>query len=343
MSKPEFIGKSILIAVPDFVGFPEGFEIGLKSLGFKVSVLRNYEYIDVGIKNAVIHNYKKIFKRDKTFKNKVRKEIDYANQFKEVKKLDVDRFDFAIFIRPDLFSPELIDFVKQKTSKIVAYQWDGLDVYPEVYKRIELFDRFFVFDVNDLKKNEKVLPLTNFYFEQSTPVETEIDAYFVGYYKSDRMAGLLKIARKLKDLGLKTAINICINKSTQITELKNEPVNILRKQVTLMENINYILRSKIVLDVGNAVHCGLSMRPFEALGYRKKMITTNPLVKKYDFYHPDNIFVVENENIDGIENFLDLPYKDLPEEIVNKYSFYNWIKYVLDIEPHLPISFPSKQ
>lgn len=342
MSKPEFEGKSILIAVPDFVGFPEGFQMGLKSLGFDVYVLKNYEYIDVGIKNVVIHNYKKLLKGDRTFKKTVRKELDYAKQFKELNKFDVDHFDFAIFIRPDLFSPELIEFVRQKTKKIIAYQWDGLDVYPEVYSRINLFNSFFVFDVNDLKKNANVLPLTNFYFEQDELPKKDIDAYFVGYYKNDRIVALLKIARKLKELGLNTSINICVNKSRQITELKKEPVNILHRQLTLMENINYILRSKIVLDVGNVVHCGLSMRPFEALGYRKKLITTNALVEKYDFYHPNNIFVVKDDNIDGLEQFLNLPYQDLPEVIVSKYSFYNWIKYVLDVEPYLPISFPLK-
>ncbi len=52
----------------EFVGFTEGFEIGLTALGFEVYLLKNYEYIDVGFKNTVTHSYKKLFKNDRTFK-----------------------------------------------------------------------------------------------------------------------------------------------------------------------------------------------------------------------------------------------------------------------------------
>ena len=79
----------------------------------------------------------------KTFKKEKREELDYAKQLKDFKKITVDRFDFALFIRPDLFSTEVIDLAKKKSDKFVAYQWDGLDVYPKIYSRINLFERFF--------------------------------------------------------------------------------------------------------------------------------------------------------------------------------------------------------
>lgn len=342
MLRNEFKGKTILVAVPDFVGFPEGFKLGLEALGFDVHTLRNYEYSKIGFKNTFIHIYNKIVRGVKTFKKEKRKQLDYTKQLEDFKQSTIKHFDFALFIRPDLFSVELINLAKKRTDKIVAYQWDGLDVYPEVYKKIELFERFFVFDVNDLKKHKGLLPITNFYFEDIKPTTADIDAYFVGYYKEDRIENLLLLSRKFKDLGLDTSINICVNSSKQISLLKKEPVNILYKQLTFKENIENIARSKIVLDVANVVHCGLSVRPFEALGHKKKLITNNPLIKKYDFYRPENIFVIENGNLDGLEKFISTPYKDLPEEIVEKYSFSNWIKYVMDVKPHLPINFPEK-
>ncbi|WP_228453698.1 hypothetical protein [Chryseobacterium manosquense] len=70
---------------------------------------------------------------------------------------------------------------------------------------------------------------------------------------------------------------------------------------------------------------GLSFRFFEGLYYRKKIITDNLMVKKYDFYHPDNIFVIENGNNAAILEFLKRPYQELPEHIVKKYSFSEWI------------------
>ncbi|WP_293298920.1 hypothetical protein [Pedobacter sp. UBA4863] len=341
MSKKAFDKKTILVAVPDFVGFPEGFKLGLTALGFNVYVLRNYEYIKIGFWNTLVHTFKKVLLGVKSFKKQKRRELDYAKQLQNLAQLNINHFDYALFIRPDLFAIELIEAVKNKTDKVVAYQWDGLDVYPEIYTRIDLFDRFFVFDINDLSKRPNLLPLTNFYFDHISPSVIDNDVYFVGYYKEDRIEDLLRLARKLRDLTLRTSINICVNATKQITKLKKEPVNILTKQVSLMENIDNVCRSRVVLDVANVVHCGLSVRPFEALGYKKKLITNNVLVRKYDFYKPSNIYIIENGNLDGLEEFLALPYEEVPNEIIEKYSFTNWIKYVLAIEPHQAINFPE--
>lgn len=341
MLKKEFEGKSILVAVPDFVGFPEGFMHGLKSLGFEAFILRNYEYGNIGFKNTLIHTYKKLVHGDKTFKKKKRKQLDYAKQLENLNNANIAHFDFALFIRPDLFSLELIELIKKQTDKVVAYQWDGLDVYPEVYTRIKLFERFFVFDETDIIKSDQLLPLTNFYFDNIISTKIDLDVYFVGYYKEDRIENLLLLSRKFKELGLKTSINLCVGSSKEIKKLNKEPVNLISKQLPFEENIFNISRSKIVLDVANTVHTGLSMRPFEAVGYKKKLITNNALIKKYDFYNPNNIFVIENGNIDGIERFIALPYEELPEEIMRKYSFSNWIKYVLDVEPYIPMNFPK--
>ena len=61
-------------------------------------------------------------------------------------KLDgYQKIDYALFIRPDLFSNEFIEAVKQKVvHTICAYQWDGMDRFPEVWRTVDLFDKFFV-------------------------------------------------------------------------------------------------------------------------------------------------------------------------------------------------------
>jgi hypothetical protein len=57
--------------------------------------------------------------------------------------------------------------------------------------------------------------------------------------------------------------------------------------------------------------------------YNVKVITTNSSVVNYDFYHPNNIFVF-NDNYLDLKEFIELPYKILPVEITNKYKFINW-------------------
>lgn len=90
--------------------------------------------------------------------------------------------------------------------------------------------------------------------------------------------------------------------------------------------------STIMIDIQRPEQVGLTFRVFESLGYRKKLITTNKDVVNYDFYNPNNILVLDPENIKIPESFLESEYQEVPEEIFNKYQIKNWVKKILEIE-----------
>lgn len=48
----------------------------------------------------------------------------------------------------------------------------------------------------------------------------------------------------------------------------------------------------------------------------------------------------DGKTFDGIDEFLATPYHELAPEIYEKYSFSNWIRYILNIEPHHKIELP---
>jgi hypothetical protein len=100
--------------------------------------------------------------------------------------------------------------------------------------------------------------------------------------------------------------------------------------------------SKCIIDLHHdSVHSGLSFRTFEALGFNKKLITTNPIIKDYDFYDDQNIFFAdETTDFSNINDFLNSDYKEIDPIIKNKYSFSNWIKYILEIDDNTPIEIP---
>ena len=49
----------------------------------------------------------------------------------------------------------------------------------------------------------------------------------------------------------------------------------------------------------------------------------------YDFYNENNILIIDRENPVIDQNFIDLPYELLPNEIYEKYSLSSWIIEVL--------------
>src|SRR5690606_6756801 len=95
------------------------------------------------------------------------------------------------------------------------------------------------------------------------------------------------------------------------------------------------------IDINNQIHNGLSFRIFEAVGFKKKVITTTADIKKYDFYHPNNFFVWGGHSRDALDAFLAAPFIPLPEEIKEKYSFHNWIRYVFGEGEYSSISLPA--
>lgn len=92
------------------------------------------------------------------------------------------------------------------------------------------------------------------------------------------------------------------------------------------KNIRYVLESKCVVDIVQKRQCGMTMRPIEALLYKKKLLTNNVNISKYDFYSSNNVFIYGRDSIGDLARFLSIPYEEIDEGIVNKYTVSGWLK-----------------
>lgn len=70
---------------------------------------------------------------------------------------------------------------------------------------------------------------------------------------------------------------------------------------------------------------GLTLRPMEALFFGRKLITTNKDIKNYDFYCPENIFILDEQPDEDIRAFLNAPMKKIPFDIVSGYTAERWL------------------
>lgn len=323
----EFVSKKIIKSLQE-----NGFEV------IDICLNQNFKYPNFQSK---IHNFfRKTFFRDTSVKKQLKLNACKEKINSELTKLK-GKSDFTLIIRPDIYPLNFIESLKQKTNQIIGYQWDGLNRFPDIEKYIPKFDRFFVFDPKDVKDN--LLPLTNFYFEENTELpSSENSIFFVGTYLKERFVPLKKLSEKLIKLDYSTQIFIRTSDKKVIRENKNSGINFIQELMSYEENQNRFKKARVVIDFSTSVHNGLTFRVFEAIGNNKKLITNNAEVKKYDFYNPDNFFVWEDENFEGLEEFLKKPYHPLSQNLKQKYSFTNWIHYVLDIEPHQKIELPKQ-
>ena len=84
--------------------------------------------------------------------------------------------------------------------------------------------------------------------------------------------------------------------------------------------------SRCVLDSAQAGQLGLTIRVLEALGAKKKLITTNEDIVNYDFYNEENIYVYDGKSFDFESPFFKETYKEIDKEVYEKYSLRNWIR-----------------
>ncbi len=80
---------------------------------------------------------------------------------------------------------------------------------------------------------------------------------------------------------------------------------------------------------------GLTLRTMEAIFFKKKLVTTNKAIKHYLFYHPDNIFILGEDSIENLSNFLEKDYHPLEHDKINFFESQNWFDRFLFPEKEL--------
>ncbi len=319
--------KKFLLVMPDYSDFPELFIRNLEKLGFQTSLITNkipaYKYRG---SERLVNFIRKTFLKDKSYKKKLIAQFEETEYSRIVDELD-EKFDYIFVIRPDSFPVSFIEKLKDKTTKYIGYQWDGIEKFPKVKNYFSFFDTFFCFETVPGFSNVK--KTTNFYFDfdnykaAQTPVPNIPPVfYFVGLDWEIRRTKINNFVEFAVNNDFKLDFYL---QEFEKNDDKNPHIKYITNRITFAQNIEFVKKSDVLVDFVDPRQVGLSFRFFEGMYYRKKIITDNMMVKNYDFYHPDNIFVIENDNNAVIQEFLNRPYQELPEQIVKKYSFSEWI------------------
>jgi len=250
---------------------------------------------------------------------------------RSLKQLKNNHFDYCVVIRGDLIPEFVLKKARKISDKMVDFQLDGISVSKKILSYRNYFDEIFVFDKNDIKDNPDyhLKFITNCFFgKDSTDYMAEYDFFYIGQYLADRHQKITNLLTYLDENTIKTNPLIYLNTDKSYINTDSRIKNLI-DATSYQENLDMVKKSSILIDLKRDEHSGLSLRFFEALKYRKKMITNNPTVKEYDFYHPDNIFVTDFNNFDSLPDFLTKPYKPIDQEITDQYEFKNWIKKLL--------------
>jgi hypothetical protein len=257
-------------------------------------------------------------------------------------------YDLIFIVNCKVFTPDMIRQLKnsQSSARFVLYMWDSLTLYPNSKELIPLFDKAYSFDSDDCDKIEALTFLPLFYCkayeivgQDNNLINREYDIVSVCTAHANRYKVMRELFPELEAKGIRIFSFMFLNKMQYwynkvfVKEFKDAQSNEFKfKPLSEKENLDILKKSNSVFDMQHNKQSGLTMRTIETLGAKRKLITYNTNIKKYDFFNENNIFVVDGRNWSNIEQFIKHEYESVDGDIYKKYSLRSWIKTIIDEE-----------
>ncbi len=195
--------------------------------------------------------------------------------------------------------------------RIILWFWNKIFDENEKYLKDKELDEVWSYDRRDCKRFELNFN-TQFYNKENIVGNKDIryDVLFVGADKG-RRAKIESFSKIISDAEMTAKIIIPRNES---------------EHLSYKEYLDLLQKSRSILEIMEGNARGLTVRSLESLSCNKKLITNNEDITNYDFYKPENIFILGVDDIRRIKEFIRSPYKSNGKDIVEYYEFENWLK-----------------
>ncbi len=307
----------ITIVAFDLWGFNKKIANYLSNQGHEVTFLDS---------SSIKYVYKNKWDQIKNFLRKIilNKNIkkEYLNKSLIAKITDLPKQDVILIVNPSRFIKDILNLLRKKTNKLIAYNYDSLARMPLPENHDTLFDKIFSFDINDVAENCNLSLLTNYiYLDKHINPTPKNKAFMILSKSYEREIILSEIA----DIFDKKRLNYEFIVANPATKKVNKKIHLTEHHIKLDVVIEKMKDAEILLDLVRQNQTGLSFRIFEAMALHKKIITNNQTIKQYNFYNENNILVIDNENIIIPDTFLNSKYQPLPENLYKKYTLESWL------------------
>jgi hypothetical protein len=324
-----FENKRILLIAPNYFGYDQEIKKKLEGLGAKVDFIFDRPF-STPILKAVTRLRRELI-------------LPFADRFfeEQLDRLASTSYDMVFVIQGEGLSPKVLQLIRTRfpQASLTLYMWDSFRNKPNLVGNIKYFDRCFSFDSKDCTTyGMQFRPLFfNDGFDSPQVEETRYDVSFIGTAHSDRYS-IVKNLHQALPTNSKTYFYLYLQakwyyhyqkltnsgmSGSKINDFEFIPLKKTQVQEVFAQSFS-------ILDIEHPDQIGLTMRTFETLGAQKKLITTNAAVVEYDFYNPNNIFVVQREKSLKIPSaFFGTPATHLPEHLYKKYSVAGWLQEVL--------------
>lgn len=235
-------------------------------------------------------------------------------------KRDLNNIDSVIFF-DNGYNSQVSKYIKKKNKNIrcIFWYWNSIIEYNNKLIEDPNIDEIWTynrFDANkfNLKYNPQFYNCINQEYIITPKLNDSKSAIYLGRNKG-RIDEINSVKKMLESKDVLCDFIVIENESNTI-----EYSEYLKK----IQNID------IIVDISINVSSGLSLRPLEALFYKKKLITNNQDIINYNFYNKNNIFILGLDNEDNLDEFLSSNYCEINSNIIEYYSFEKWLERILN-------------
>jgi hypothetical protein len=317
--------------------------IGIGFYDYEVSIKQEFKKLDYEV-----DYFSEV--RTADFKSRFYSLIKNEDKINSLKKRHViniaescsSNYDLIFIIKCECLSISALELIKNKNpkAKYILYLWDSIVRIPNIETKFSFFDKVYSFDRLDCVSHSVIQFLPLFYRNEyiksfSDKEDLEYGIYHIGWCHSDRLKLVKIIAKYCDEVGIRYRILLFTTYFSYLRqlisggELKGNRNFLTFKTISAKANFLNIKKSNATLDIAHPLQSGLTMRTIELVGMQKKIITTNKDIVNYDFYHPNNVLIIDRENPIIDKTFLDSKFNLLSDEIVLKYNISIWLKSII--------------
>ncbi len=206
--------------------------------------------------------------------------------------------------------PKFIHNIKP-SMRIIYWYWNPVNYLSLPSQVSDENVEYWSFDEGDCQKY-KLKRNIQYYYDEPIYIEgchERYDIYFVGHDKG-RKNKIQSFVKTAESLNLKCQIDLVSKYSAKI------PYETVRKRIS---------RSRAILEFNQPGQIGYTLRAMEALFLEKKLITENKEIMNEPFYNKDNIFILNVDEINTLEDFIRRPFNNISCKYKNHYDIEAWL------------------
>lgn len=238
-------------------------------------------------------------------------------------------YDYII-VKDPLIVPEFMEWVRSNNPKariILSYDnrvSERLD--PGVIdSSIEKWS-YCEDDCNDYNLRLKPPAYLDCYRFSAQNCKIEYDIIYLGKDKG-RLDQLMKLEHDFNKRGFSTLFHICADRS--FLKWKNKRY---KPFIPYEEYLELLKRSRASLNIMPPEQKGITQREMEAVFDNKKCITTNKSIKQFALYDAKRFFVLGEDSIDSIGDFMNDSTEPVAESELILYTFDKSIEAIITEE-----------